>query len=97
MCCSGEISQPEVPSAVEVIMSLGRKFTAVMLDEAYAPSVVTDFLEEINGLATKLSLQVRLFTVSRGQILKQAVKTWIVLQYSIGVMRTSSNFATFLN
>ena len=90
MCCSGEISQPEVPSAVEVVMSLGRKFTAVMSDEASAPPVVTDFLEEINGLATKLSLQVRLFTVSSGQILRQAVKTWIVLQYSIGVMRTSS-------
>ena len=82
LCCSGEISQYEVPTAVEVVMSLGRKFTAVMSDEASAPSVVTDFLEEINGLATKLSLQVRLFTVSRGQILKQAVKTWIVLQYA---------------
>ena len=72
LCCSGEISQPEVPTAVEVVMSLGRKFTAVMSDEASAPSVVTDFLEEINGLATKLSLQVRLSSISPRQILKHA-------------------------
>lgn len=48
-------------SGVEVVMSLGQKYQAAMA-EPVDPALVRDFLDEINGLAAKMSIQVCIYT-----------------------------------